>query len=192
MTRAMRYGFILWASTLGMASAAVAGTLLVDDFDRGEKPNALGGDYGAWNKDESDPTQSCVNAFDKVNAYGGVGYSLKLDYDVDSPNPAYNGFWMKLQGTDVSAYKKLSFYVKGDPARGFTPKIKLEIKNGKEVGKYLLTGIADKWQRVSIPLSSFTGMTDWSKLTEFVVVFDDITSSPKVGTIYLDEIAFES
>lgn len=192
MKRALTGGLVVASAVLSLAAAAWASTLLVDDFDRGEKPNALGGDYGAWNKDEADPTQSCVNAFDKASAYGGVGYSLKLDYDVDSPNPAYNGFWMKLQGADVSAYKKLSFYIKGDTARGFSPKIKLELKNGKEVGKYLLTGITDKWQRVSIPLSSFAGISDWSKLTEFVIVFDDLNSSPKVGTIYLDEIMFES
>src|SRR3989338_6354852 len=81
------------------APSSAAAMLLVDDFDRGEKPNALGGDFGSWDKDPSDPTQRCVIAFDKANAFGNAGYSLRLDYDVDSPNPAYNGFWMKLQNT---------------------------------------------------------------------------------------------
>jgi len=164
----------------------------VDDFNRGEKPNALGGDYGAWNKDESDPTQKCVNSYDKANAYGGVGYALRLDYDVDSPNPAYNGFWMKLQNANLTGYKNLVLYVKGDPTRGYTTQIKLELKNGKEVGKYTLKSITDQWQGFSIPLKDFVGLTDLSALTEFVVVFDDLTSTKKVGTIYLDEISFES
>ena len=191
--RTTRFGMLLAGSLLVAATgAASAATLLVDDFNRGEKPNALGGDYGAWNKDESDPTQKCTNGFDKSNAYGGAGYALKLDYDVDSPNPAYNGFWMKLQGTNVSGYKNLVLYVKGDSGRGYTPQIKLELKNGSEVGKYLLKGITDEWQQVSIPLKDFAGISDWSNMTEFVVVFDDLTSTKKVGTIYLDEISFEN
>lgn len=176
---------------IGVATAAMAATLLVDDFDRGEKPNVLGGDFGSWDKDPIDPTQKCSVTFDKANAFGGVGYSLRLDYDVDSPNPAYNGFWMKLQNTNVSTTKKLTFYVKGDAARGFTPQIKVELKNGKEVGRYLLKGITDQWQQVSIPLNSFEGINDWTAMTEFVLVFDDLTSTKKVGSILIDEIAFE-
>ena len=179
------------AVLLASAGSVWAATLLVDDFNRGEKPNALGGDFGSWDKDPSDPTQRCTIAFDQANAFGGAGYALKLDYDVDSPNPAYNGFWMKLQGTDLSAYKRLTFYIRGDSTRGFTPQIKLELKNGKEVGRYLLKGITDQWQQVSIPLKEFVGLTQWNGMTEFVVVFDDITSVKKVGTIYLDEITFE-
>jgi len=183
---------VVTTAVLGLAGAAWSGTMLVDDFNRGEKPNALGGDYGAWNKDESDPTQKCVNSYDKTNAYGGVGNALRLDYDVDSPNPAYNGFWMKLQDANLSGYKNLVLYVKGDATRSYTTQIKLELKNGKEVGKYTLKGITDQWQGVSIPLKDFVGLTDLSALTEFVVVFDDLTSNKKVGTIYLDEISFES
>ena len=193
----MRWRTALQIAVLGMALAGIAGvasaaTLLVDDFDRGEKPNALGGDYGAWNKDEADPTQRCVNSFDKASAFGGAGYSLRLDYDVDSPNPAYNGFWMKLQGVDASPYKHLVFYVRGDGSRGYTNQIKLEIKNGKEVGKYLFKGVTDQWERVSIPLQEFAGLTDLSAMTEFVVVFDDLNSTKQVGTIYLDEITLEN
>ena len=180
-------GIVLLSSAL----PAWAATLLVDDFNRGEKPNALGGDYGAWNKDETDPTQRCVNAFDKTNAYGGVGYALRLDYDVDSPNPAYNGFWMKLQDVDVSGYKNLVLYVKGDPERGHTNRVKLELKNTSEVGKYTLEGVTDEWQRFSIPLADFAGLSNLSAMTEFVVVFDDLTSTSKVGSIYLDKISFE-
>ena len=110
MTRTMRGALAVGCAVLlGLAGPAWASTLLVDDFDRGQKPNALGGDFGSWDKDPSDPTQKCTISFDKAGAFGGVGYSLKIDYDVDSPNPAYNGFWMKLQGSNVSSYAKLTF-----------------------------------------------------------------------------------
>lgn len=189
-TRVGRFA-VVGALVLGLAGSAWAAMLLVDDFDRGEKPNALGGDFGSWDKDPADPTQKCTVAFDKAAAFGGVGYSLRLDYDVDSPNPAYNGFWMKLQNTDLTTYKKITFYVRGDTLKGYTSKIKLELKNGKEVGRYTLQGLTDQWQQVSVPLKDFAGITDWKGMTEFVMVFDDVTSTKKVGTIYLDEIAFE-
>ena len=175
-----------------VAASVPAGAKLIADFNTGQKPNALGGDFGAWDKDPSDPTQSCKISFDKIEAFGGAGYSLKIDYDVDSPNPAYNGFWMKLEGIDISQYKQLSFFVKGDAVKGFTPQIKLELKNTKaEVGRYLLKNLTDKWQQVSVPLSEFVGLMDPKGMTELVVVFDDMTSTKKVGTVYIDEITFE-
>ena len=178
--------------SLMWASPAWSATLLVDDFDRGEKPNALGGDFGSWDKDPNDATQKCTIAFDKAGALGGVGYSLRLDYDVDSPNPAYNGFWMKLQDIDLSNYNKVTFYVRGDASRGFASQIKVELKNSKEVGRYLLKGITDQWQQVSISLKDFAGLASMKGMTEFVIVFDDLTSTKKVGSIYIDEVAFES
>jgi len=191
MTRLRWSGLVVGVLVVGLAGTAWATTLLVDDFDRGEKPNALGGDFGSWDKDPSDPTQKCTITFDKAGAFGGAGYSLRLDYDVDSPNPAYNGFWMKLQHIDLSAYKTLSFYVKGDGSKGHTTQIKVELKNGKEVGKYLLKGVTDQWQQVNVPLKDFAGLSEWKGMTEFVIVFDDITSTKKVGSISLDEITFE-
>ena len=41
-------------------------------------------------------------------------------------------------------------------------------------------------------LSEFAGVNDWNNMTEFVVVFDDLTSNKKVGTLYFDEIALEN
>ena len=173
------------------AGTVWAATLLVDDFDRGEKPNALGGDFGSWDKDPADPTQKCTISFEKAGAFGGAGYSLRLDYDVDSPNPAYNGFWMKLENTDFTPYKTLTFFIKGDAAKSYTTQVKLELKNGKEVGRYLLKGVTDQWQQARIPLKEFAGITEWAGMTEFVVVFDDITSTKKTGSVLLDEVALE-
>ena len=179
------------SATDSSSSARTSGALLIDDFDRGEKPNALGGDFGAWDKDPNDPTQGARNSFDRENAYGKVGYALRLDYDVDSPNPAYNGFWSKLQNLDARPYRALVFYVKGDAAKGFTTQLKLELKNDHETGHYVLKGITDSWQKVVIPFNQFTGLTDVSKLTEWVVVFDDLTATKKVGTLYLDDVMVE-
>jgi len=37
--------------------------LVVADFDTGDKPNNLGGDFGAWDKDPNDESQGCQLSF---------------------------------------------------------------------------------------------------------------------------------
>ncbi|MDP2943093.1 MAG: carbohydrate binding domain-containing protein, partial [Candidatus Omnitrophota bacterium] len=86
----------------------------------------------------------------------------------------------------------LTFWVKGDGKTGFSPKIKIELKNSKgEIGRYTLTSISKEWRQVSIPLKQFTGLADLTSMRELVIVFDDITcETKKKGTIYIDDIAF--
>lgn len=177
--------------TIALVGFAQAAPLVVDDFDSGSKPNKLGGDFGSWDKDPNDQTQGCQISFDSTLKHGDQGYALKVDYDVESPNPAYNGFWMKLNNLDASQYKTMSFWAKGDSEKGFTSQVKIELKNKNEVGKYMVTGLTDQWQKISIPLDKFRGLNDKTGLTEFVLVFDDINSTEKYGAIYLDDLVFE-
>lgn len=181
----------LFMGTLAFAGMVHAAPLVVDDFDSGSKPNKLGGDFGSWDKDPNDQTQGCQISFDSTVKHGDAGYGLKVDYDVESPNPAYNGFWMKLNNLDASKYKTLSFYAKGDSEKGFTSQFKVELKNKNEVGKYMVTGLTDQWQKISIPLDKFRGLNDKTGLTEFVIVFDDINATEKYGALYVDDIDFE-
>lgn len=175
------------------SNASSANQLVIADFDTGDKPNNLGGDFGAWNKDPADETQSCNISFETDDAFGDPsGYAIKLDYDVDSPNPAYNGFWMKLNGQNASDYNTLSFYVRGEGVNNFTKRIKLEIKDtSNHSSPYMVSGITESWKKIEVPFKHFNKMKDWSSLGELVIVFDDVNSNPKQGTILIDQIAFE-
>ena len=166
---------------------------IIADFDTGDKPNNLGGDFGAWNKDPDDLTQSCTISFETDDALGdSAGYSLKLDYDVESENPAYNGFWMKLDALNVSKYNTVSFYVRGEGLNNFTKRIKIELKDSSgHTAPYIISGITDAWHKFQIPFERFRKIQDWSAMSEFVVVFDDMNSDPQQGTILIDQIAFE-
>jgi hypothetical protein len=180
------------AAPQGQQSQGDGNALVIADFDTGDKPNNIGGDFGGWDKDPNDETQSTQMSFEPDDALGDpAGYSIRLDYDVDSPNPAYNGFWMKLNGENASAYNTLSFYIKGGKD-GFSKRVKIELKGmDNKPSPYIVSGITDQWQKIQIPFSKFRRITDWSAMNEFVVVFDDINSSPKTGTIYVDHVAFE-
>lgn len=187
--------FVL-AAVLTLSLGAVSGDafagseLVISDFDTGDKPNNIGGDFGGWDKDPNDESQGTVMSFEPNDALGDpAGYSIRLDYDVDSPNPAYNGFWMKLNGEDASSYNTLNFYIKGDGVSGYTKRVKIELKDmNNKPSPYIVSGITDSWQKVSIPFEKFRRITDWSALNEFVIVFDDINSNPKTGTILIDQI----
>ena len=173
------------------APAATGKEMVIADFNTGDKPNNVGGDFGSWDKDPNDPSQGTKMSFNPDEKYGKDGFSLQLDYDVDSPNPAYNGFWMKLNNLDASKYKNLVLYVKGDPEKGFTPQFKIEIKNKSETGSYIVTGVTDSWQKISVPLKKVSGLSDLTSLTELVIVFDDVNCTEKVGAVNVDDIYFE-
>ena len=174
------------------AAAPKANELVIADFDTGDKPNNIGGDFGGWDKDPNDETQGTQMSFDTDDSQGdAAGYSIRLDYDVDSPNPAYNGFWMKLNGEDATAYNTLNFYVKGDAKAGFTKRFKIELKDmTNKPSAYIVSGVTDQWQKVSIPFEKFRRIENWNSLNELVFVFDDINSSPKTGSILIDQITF--
>lgn len=183
--------FFVSFAAAGSFAAKEKGELLIADFNSGEKPNNIGGDFGAWNKDPTDFSQGCVESFDSANRHGDSGFAMKLDYSVDSKNPAYDGFWMALNGVDASKYDSLAFWVKGDSKIGYTTVFKVELKNvAKQVGRYYVTNVTDQWQEVVIPLSDFKGLTDLSNMSEFVVVFEDRIASNKKGVIYIDDLKF--
>ena len=171
------------------APAANANELVIADFDTGDKPNNIGGDFGGWDKDPNDESQGTQMSFDTDDSQGDAsGYAIRLDYDVDSPNPAYNGFWMKLNGEDATAYNTLNFYVKGDAKVGYTKRFKIELKDmTNKPSAYIVSGVTDQWQKISIPFEKFRRIENWNALNEIVVVFDDINSTPKTGGILIDQ-----
>ncbi|MCM8798920.1 MAG: hypothetical protein NC821_05615 [Candidatus Omnitrophica bacterium] len=163
--------------------------LVIADFDSGVKPNNIGGDFGAWDKDPADFTGMCVESFNVTERYGDSGFCMAIDYDVDSPNPMYNGFWMKLNGVDFSKYKNFRFKVKGDKVKGYTQVFKIELKNNLgEVGKYYVTEHGDEWKEIVVPFTKFAGITDFHNMSEFVIVFEDWRATKKEGRIYIDDL----
>lgn len=174
-------------------SNAQSNKLVIADFNQGENLTNLGESFGTWDKDANDATQSCKMSFAADDALGEKnGKSLELDYDVDSPNPAYNGFWLKISNAKIAEFETLGFYLKGDAVKGFTSKIKIELKdknNGKTT--FFVENITDQWQKISWTLDKQSFAENQSKpLEEFVIIFDDINSSSKTGRIFIDQIEF--
>ena len=174
---------------------AAAGQRIIDlviaDFDQSGFVNNLGEPFGAWDRDPRDLTQFCRIQLVDQPRIGATGHSLRVDYDVDSPNPAYNGLWMKLPSLPLGQLKSLRFAVRGDAARGCTRRLKVELKDDRHAAVYVLDGIGPSWVRMRIPLNAFRDIERLHAIKEFVLVFDDQTVTTRTGTLYLDEVAFE-
>jgi hypothetical protein len=166
------------------------GKMLVNDFNKKENFNNLDGPFGSWNVFYSDPNQHCKDEFSATERLGDTGFGLKLDYDVDSPYSAYNGFFTNLMNTDISEYKYLVLSVKGDANIGFTEKINLELKNQRQIGRYTIQGVSGEWKQFVIPLNRFVGITSFKDMKELVIVFSDLNATKKTGVVYIDDIYF--
>ncbi len=187
---------VLILSAEFIPSTALAGggepkTLMVADFNSGTKPNNLGGDFGSWIRDPTDPMQGCIEAFDGTDRFGPSGYALRLIYSVDSEKPAFGGLWMRLQNLNAAHFDNLAFRARGDGRMGFTSIFKVELKDAMDQSShYYVRGLTDQWQDISIPLKDLQGTANFGRLKEFVVVFEDTTATAKKGVIYLDDVRF--
>ena len=178
--------------TYNAAAENYADMLMVADFNSDETRNNIGDIFGTWDYDPMDDTQTCLMEFSDQDVNGkGAGKSLRLTYDVQSPNPAFNGLWMKLNSINVEEYNRLVFWVKGDPAKNFTSRFKVELKNA--LGNraiYMVKGVTSEWTEVSIQFKNNRAIQDWTQMSEFTVVFDDVNSTFREGVISIDNVAF--
>lgn len=185
----MKRSMIGRAVALGLVAGAAQG-VLVADFDSGTKPNNVQCDFGAWSRDPEDPTQYAREEFDAAHTRSGQGFCLRLSYDVDSPHAAYGGLWMKLGRLDASRLRHLVFWARGDERKGCTARLKIELKGDDERGACYVDGVTTAWKRFAVELDEFN-LRSHAALTDVVVVFEDHSSMPPEGVLYLDDISFE-
>lgn len=202
--------FFITHYTLHIQQCYAVEDLIVDNFDTGKTVNNFGGNAGTWNINPVDKSQYCNASFDTKHRRGDKGYCLRLDYDVESVHTyikdtshtaealtgnrdilftAFNGYFTQLKGADLTDYKYLVFYVKGDKEKGFTRRFKIELKDKAHCAGYIVEWLTDSWQRVSIPLLVFREIADWHALKEIAIVFGPEVTR-KVGTIYIENIHF--
>jgi hypothetical protein len=184
---------------LGFATeeAVTERRIIIDDFEGGDQLNRLGLASGAWNSDPYDEFTSCVAEVIAMPAPDRSQHVLRLNYDIDAPISAQNGYWTKLGNLDAAGYDYLEFLVKGDPEEDFTTTFKIEIKKFKDrqtgeklTGSYIVSGVNSSWQRISIPLSKFNAIREWTDLDEMVIIFHDRLCDKKTGTLYFDGFRF--
>ncbi|MFH1593514.1 MAG: glucoamylase family protein [Candidatus Omnitrophota bacterium] len=176
-----------------------AHSAILADFNSGSIINNLNGESGTWETMPQDQEQGVEAALDTAIKRGSIGASLKLTYDVDSVENAINGFWTQLRAFDASGFDHFEFWVKGDEKAGFPERFKIEFKKSEKnnegrdeviKGSFIVFGVTDKWQKISVPLNVMSGITDWRAISEFVITFQKRRLDQKVGALYFDDFAF--
>ena len=192
------------------AAAEGPTVVMVADFEKGLE-NLLGGQTGDWNLNPSDVNNSYTDLaiVPLPGKDGKESKVLRLTYSVDSDIPAQNGFWTKLMGFDGSQYDHFEMDVKGDAAKGFTEKFKMEIKKCLDkdcletVQGSAIVPVTPEWETVNIPLNKMTGLIDfqnpeawknprisYNNLNELIFIFNDKFVTKKTGRIFFDNIRF--
>jgi len=167
----------------------VPGVIVLAHFNGMENKTELG-DFGAWDKDPQDMTQMCeINLISEIKR-GDKGKALEIKYDVDSDNPAFNGVWFKLNDIDLSEYKALVFWAKGDVNKGASENFKVELKTDQQVGLAEIMGITTEWKQFILPLDKFVGISGFDSMKELIFVFEDWAVSDKEGVLFVDDIYF--
>ena len=204
---------------------------LLDNFNSQSFLNAWNGATGTFTKTNVVPipvSEKCTASY-STDTPEGTGYSLKLDYNVSQAvsydgKPTFAGYYSILKGpsggTSLTAYKAISFYVKGYTGGEF---FKVQLKNSSAdniyyasesylgandathysrniasvyITDYLDGGVTTTWQKVTIPFDNFANLDAWNSMLEFVIVFENAQSvtngSSTSGTIYIDNITFET
>ncbi len=173
--------------------------LTVANFDKGSLTNDLNGPSGTWALEENNENNVCRAELVSNPRVGDKGYSLQLSYNVDAPwsQKAVNGFWTKLNSINLSKFDHLEFYAKGSSTGDFpsTFKVQLTKYRNRETGEmmsgsYIIKDLGREWKKVSIPLNKMTGIVDWRKIEELVIVFQNRRLDRKIGTVFIDNIEF--
>jgi hypothetical protein len=168
--------------------------LLIDDFDGQKGVNMVGGETGAFDNNPTDSETYCRAGFQIDNDLHRTGYHLKLSYNVRSQTRVNNGYMWKLDGINLSGFKGLSFWIKGDAERDFSTRFKIEIRdNDKNSIRYTVRDITSSWKTVIIPLTSFQTnaiLFNNNDIQELLFEFDDTGVDVQKGRYLIDDVCF--
>lgn len=186
---------------------------ILADYSAGTLYTNTGGLSGG---DDNKPgTVYATTLRDEGFVRGNDGYAVALDYDVERLGE-YTFYWIKLgkevpgktgstECMDLRNYNYLSLWIKGSKE---ISDIKIEVHQdvngdgiftyGQDVTSYVYVSayingglISKDWNKVVIPLKAFGKITDWSKASELVFVFENKAGNNK-GVVYVDDILFGS
>jgi len=187
LTRQLALGLFL-ALPLLSASAGSANPeqiLWIETFDHEEIPKSI----GTWEHNVLDSNQGIRIALINQNAAKKEGgKALAIDFDVDSPNPAMVGVWIKLENQDLSSFNTLHFSLKSE-GRRFRGSVAVQFTDSLyRKAAYLVSNVQEEWKEYRIPLKKFARIANWSQVKEFEIIIDDMNAIPKEGTLLIDEI----
>lgn len=116
---------------------------------------------------------------------------IRVKYDLNDPFPQVKDFSIAIPPTaDIARYKNLNFSIRG-LEEGYPDVVRIVLKNKKnETAFQYIKDVNLKWQQASIRLEDFSGISDWSTLSEVSFVLEGWNVKKKKGIILIDDICF--
>ncbi len=115
---------------------------------------------------------------------------IRLTYNLNDPFPQVKDFSITIPKIDIAKYKSLNFSMRG-LEEGYPDIVKVVLKNKKnEIAFKYIEGVNLKWKQHSIALEDFSGITDWSALSEVSFVLEAWNVKKKKGIILIEDICF--
>ena len=113
------------------------------------------------------------------------GSVMEIDFNVSE---GYGGTYVIFQEGKLPAnFNTVRFWL-----RGVRSAFKVELKDDSIHSFIVEKSDRSQWREIVIPVTTFSNSQrlDLKRIKEFVFVFEDHRSSPRLGKIYLDDLAF--
>ena len=188
--------------------------LVIADFEKW--PNNLGGQMGVYGSLEPKWEDKAKVPYSWVYAPDVVGYSKDNVHSGKQSFRLVNGLganaaesWgsfgmdmgrvvdavpvpVKIESKDVSGYKYLTFWVKGEKG-GEHMEVTFRDANAVTYTpqfKYKIPDATTSWQKIVVPLDKIKGKIDLTALDNVSIAFGQDVSNDKGPTVYLDDFVF--
>jgi RHS repeat-associated protein len=161
-------------------------TILVDNFNQKKEANAIGGAISTFSDGEIEHLKIDFSEVDAV----GIGHSLEISYELPQEK-SYTCYISELRNLDLRGYQTLTFFIKGtENYQDLLVGLKDDSGNESKVlaSDYLPEKITTEWQRVTLPLVSFSNIKDWGRLENFSLSFENSLHSK--GVVFIDNVEF--
>jgi len=101
----------------------------------------------------------------------------------------YGGYWLNLDGIDLSAYRTLCFTLQGVWGAGVSVPVKIEFRNQSDSGSLYYNLASANVYDVSIGLDQFK-LSSWKRMKEFVITVEARYVGTR-GTLVIGDISVQ-
>ena len=116
----------------------------------------------------------------------------RLEYNFKESFVSEETLALAVPAIDTSKYKSLGFRIRAKE-EGSPGIIKVVIRNRRnEEASYYVRNVDLNWQAVSIPLTEFYQITDWSSLKDVSFVLEVWNVDDKKGIVLIDDVNFST
>lgn len=117
---------------------------------------------------------------------------MTLSYDFRKAFPPVKSLTLSINEIDPSRYQDLNFTIRGKE-EGTPGIVKVVFKNKRnEIAAVYVNEVDLDWQDISLPLTKFKEISDWSSVTEVSFVLESWNVDDKTGIVLIDDVQFAS